>query len=282
MRGDLVSRPIGDVMQEAENLVKAGVKELLVISQDTSAYGVDVKYRTGFWGGRPVRTRMTELARALGQLGVWVRLHYVYPYPHVDEVIPLMAEHKILPYLDVPFQHASPRILKLMKRPANTENTLARIKAWRAICPELTIRSTFIAGFPGETEAEFQELLDFLEEAQLDRVGCFAYSPVEGATANALPNPVPDALREKRRAQFMKTQENISKARLKQKVGSTMQVLVDEISDGKVIARGSADAPEIDGKVIISGAKARALMPGDFAKVKITRAGVHDLHASLA
>ena len=282
MRGDLVSRPIGDVMQEAENLVKAGVKELLVISQDTSAYGVDVKYRTGFWGGRPVRTRMTELARALGQLGVWVRLHYVYPYPHVDEVIPLMAEHKILPYLDVPFQHASPRILKLMKRPANTENTLARIKAWRAICPELTIRSTFIAGFPGETEAEFQELLDFLEEAQLDRVGCFAYSPVEGATANALPNPVPDALREKRRAQFMKTQENISKARLKQKVGSTMQVLVDEISDGKVIARGSADAPEIDGKVIISGAKARALMPGDFAKVKITRAGVHDLHASVA
>jgi ribosomal protein S12 methylthiotransferase len=281
MRGDLVSRPIGDVMQEAENLVKAGVKELLVISQDTSAYGVDVKYRTGFWGGRPVRTRMTELARALGQLGVWVRLHYVYPYPHVDEVIPLMAEHKILPYLDVPFQHASPRILKLMKRPANTENTLARIKAWRAICPELTIRSTFIAGFPGETEAEFQELLDFLEQAQLDRVGCFAYSPVEGAAANALPNPVADTVREERRARFMKTQEKISKARLKQKVGSTMKVLVDEINNGKVIARGSADAPEIDGKVIISGARERALVPGDFAEVKITRAGVHDLHASL-
>ena len=191
MRGDLVSRPIGEVMQEAENLVKAGVKELLVVSQDTSAYGVDVKYRTGFWQGRPVKTKMAELARALGELGVWVRLHYVYPYPHVDDVIPLMAEGKILPYLDVPFQHASPRILKLMKRPANAENTLARIKAWRAICPDLTIRSTFIAGFPGETEREFEELLAFLEEAQLDRVGCFAYSPVDGATANDLPDPVP-------------------------------------------------------------------------------------------
>ena len=283
MRGDLVSRPVGDVLKEAENLVKAGVKELLVISQDTSAYGVDVKYRTGFWGGRPVKTRMTELASALGAMGqgnIWVRLHYVYPYPHVDEVIPLMAEHKILPYLDVPFQHASPRILKLMKRPANAENTLARIKAWRAICPELTIRSTFIAGFPGETEAEFQELLDFLEEAQLDRVGCFAYSPVEGATTNNLPGALPDEVREERRARFMKTQEKISKARLKQKVGQTLQVLVDEVEDNKAIARSSADAPEIDGRVIVSGAKARQLKPGDFAQVKITRAGPHDLHGT--
>jgi ribosomal protein S12 methylthiotransferase len=282
MRGDLVSRPIGDVMQEAQNLVKAGVKELLVISQDTSAYGVDVKYRTGFWGGRPIRTRMLELARALGDLGVWIRLHYVYPYPHVDEVIPLMAQNttegKILPYLDVPFQHASPRILKLMKRPANAENTLARIKAWRAICPELTIRSTFIAGFPGETEAEFQQLLDFLEEAQLDRVGCFAYSPVEGAAANALPNPVPEDVREERRARFMQTQEKISKARLKQKVGKTLTVLVDSIDNDKAVARSAADAPEIDGTVIITGSAAAKLKPGDFATVKITRAGAHDLH----
>src|SRR5512140_1317337 len=216
LRGDLLSRPIGEVMQEAENLVKAGVKELLVISQDTSAYGVDIKYRTGFWQGRPLKTRMTELARALGELGgaardLWVRLHYVYPYPHVDEVIPLMAEGKLLPYLDVPFQHASRRILKLMKRPANAENTLARIRAWRDICPDMTIRSTFIAGFPGETEAEFRELLEFLEEAQLDRVGCFAYSAVEGATANALPDPVPEEVREDRRARFMAAQARISK-----------------------------------------------------------------------
>jgi len=287
LRGDLVSRPIGDVMQEADNLVKAGVKELLVISQDTSAYGVDIKYRTGFWGGKPIKTRMTALAQALGELGqgnIWVRLHYVYPYPHVDEVIPLMVGNKtagrILPYLDVPFQHASPRILKLMKRPANAENTLARIKAWRAICPELTIRSTFIAGFPGETEAEFEELLAFLEEAQLDRVGCFAYSPVEGAAANALPNPVPDDVREERRARFMKTQEKISKARLKRKVGRTLTVLVDQINhgDGKIaIARSSADAPEIDGNVFIS--KPGAIQPGDFVQVKITRADAHDLYA---
>jgi len=282
MRGDLVSRPIGDVMQEADNLLKAGVKELLVISQDTSAYGVDIKYRTGFWGGKPIKTRMTALAQALGELGqgnIWVRLHYVYPYPHVDEVIPLMAEGKILPYLDVPFQHASPRILKLMKRPANTENTLARIKAWRAICPELTIRSTFIAGFPGETEAEFEELLAFLEEAQLDRVGCFAYSPVEGATANALPNPVPDDVREERRARFMQTQEKISAARLKKKVGQSMTVLVDS-NDGKTaVARSSADAPEIDGNVFIG--KPGAIQPGDFVQVKITRADAHDLYAAL-
>ncbi len=282
MRGDLVSRPIGDVMQEAQNLVNAGVRELLVISQDTSAYGVDIKYRTGFWGGKPLKTRMSALAQALGELGegnVWVRLHYVYPYPHVDEVIPLMAEGKILPYLDVPFQHASPRILKLMKRPANTGNTLTRIKAWRAICPELTIRSTFIAGFPGETEAEFEELLAFLEEAQLDRVGCFAYSPVAGATANALPDPVPDDVREERRARFMQTQERISKARLKKKVDQTMTVLVDE-NDGKTaVARSGADAPEIDGCVIIS--RPGAIQPGEFVEVKITRADAHDLHAKV-
>ena len=281
MRGDLVSRPIGDVMQEAENLVKAGVKELLVISQDTSAYGVDVKYRTGFWGGKPIKTRMLELARALGELGVWVRLHYVYPYPHVDDVIPLMAENKILPYLDVPFQHASPRILKLMKRPANAENTLARIKAWRAICPDITIRSTFIAGFPGETEAEFEELLAFLEEAQLDRVGCFAYSPVEGATANALPNPVPDDVREERRARFMKTQEKISKARLINKVGKTLTVLIDKVHDKQAIARSNADAPEIDGTVIITGAAAAKLTAGNFVQVKVTHADAHDLKAKI-
>jgi ribosomal protein S12 methylthiotransferase len=283
MRGDLVSRPIGDVMQEADNLVKAGVKELLVISQDTSAYGVDIKYRTGFWGGKPIKTRMIALAQALGELGVWVRLHYVYPYPHVDDVIPLMAEGKLLPYLDVPFQHASPRILKLMKRPANAENTLARIKAWRAICPELTIRSTFIAGFPGETEAEFEELLAFLDEAQLDRVGCFAYSPVEGATANALPDAVPHEVREERRARFMQRQEKISKARLKNKVGKTMTVLVDQINHGggkKAVARSSADAPEIDGSVFIT--KPGNIQAGDFVQVKITRADAHDLYGAIA
>src|SRR5450432_1726570 len=250
MRGDLVSRPIGEVLAEAENLVKAGVKELLVISQDTSAYGVDVKYRTGFWQGRPVKTKMVELAKALGEMGVWVRLHYVYPYPHVDDVVPLMAEGKLLPYLDVPFQHASPRILKLMKRPANAENTLARIKAWRAICPEITIRSTFIAGFPGETEAEFEELLAFLEEAQLDRVGCFAYSPVEGAKANELPDPVPMEVRDERRERFMLAQAKISTARLKAKIGKIVRVLVDETGDQAArkgaIARSAADAPEID------------------------------------
>jgi len=277
LRGDLVSRPIGDVMQEAEHLVNAGVKELLVISQDTSAYGVDVKYRMGFWGGKPLKTRMLQLTEALGSLGAWVRLHYVYPYPHVDEIIPLMASGRVLPYLDIPFQHASQRILKLMKRPANTENTLARIKLWRSICPDLTIRSTFIAGFPGETEAEFQELLDFLEEAQLDRVGCFAYSPVEGATANRLPDAVPDALREERRERLMKTQEKISRAKLKSKVGQELTVLVD-VNDGtQALARSSADAPEIDGQVII--ANPGTVAPGEFVKVKITRANAHDLFA---
>ena len=279
MRGDLVSRPVGEVMQEAENLVKAGVKELLVISQDTSAYGVDIKYRTGFWGGRPLKTRMTDLAQALGELGVWVRLHYVYPYPHVDEVLPLMADGKILPYLDVPFQHASSRILKLMKRPADAENNLERIRAWREICPDLTIRSTFIAGFPGETEAEFSALLEFLEEAQLDRVGCFAYSPVDGATANALPDAVPDEVREERRARFMATQEKISAQRLKRKVGSTLTVLVDEAGDNKAVGRSIADAPEIDGVVHIR--KAAETKAGDFVKVRITRADTHDLHGEL-
>ena len=277
MRGDLVSRPVGEVMREAEDLVKAGVKELLVISQDTSAYGVDVRYRMGFWEGRPLKTRMTDLVAALATLGVWVRLHYVYPYPHVDEVIPLMAQGKVLPYLDVPFQHASRRILKLMRRPASAENNLERIRAWRKTCPELTIRSTFIAGFPGETEAEFAELLAFLEEAQLDRVGCFAYSPVDGAAANALPDPVPQELREERRARLMAAQEKNSTARLKRKKGKTIEVLVDAVDGGTAIARSSADAPEIDGVVRIE--KAGQLAIGDWATVRITRTDAHDLFA---
>jgi ribosomal protein S12 methylthiotransferase len=280
MRGDLVSRPVGEVMQEAENLVKAGVKELLVISQDTSAYGVDVRYRTGFWGGRPLKTRMTELTRALGDLGVWVRLHYVYPYPHVDEIVPLMAEGKVLPYLDVPFQHASPRILRLMKRPANAENNLERIRAWREICPDITIRSTFIAGFPGETEVEFEELLQFLEDAQLDRVGCFAYSPVDGAAANALSHPVPQEVREKRRARFMAIQEKISTRRLQQKIGKTIAVLIDESGEKGAVGRSSADAPEIDGVVHIK--KSKGLKPGDLVQVRVTRSDAHDLYGEIA
>jgi len=277
MRGDLVSRPVHEVMHEAESLVKAGVKELLVISQDTSAYGVDVKYRTGFWNGKPLKARMTELVTALSEFGVWVRLHYVYPYPHVDEVIPLMAEGKILPYLDVPFQHASPKILKAMKRPAAAENNLKRIQAWREICPELTIRSTFIAGFPGETEDDFQRLLDFLAEAQLDRVGCFTYSAVAGATANALPDPVPEEVKEERRARLMALQESISAARLARKVGQTLTVLVDELTDGGALARSSADAPEIDGIVSVQGK--RGLTAGEFLTVKITGSDAHDLRA---
>ncbi|HEV8647038.1 MAG TPA: 30S ribosomal protein S12 methylthiotransferase RimO [Burkholderiales bacterium] len=280
MRGDLVSRPVGEVMQEAENLVKAGVKELLVISQDTSAYGVDVRYRTGFWGGRPLKTRMTELTRALGDLGVWVRLHYVYPYPHVDEIVPLMADGKVLPYLDVPFQHASPRILKLMKRPASAENNLERIRAWREICPDITIRSTFIAGFPGETEAEFEELLQFLEHAQLDRVGCFAYSPVDGAAANALPDPVPQEVREDRRARFMTVQEKISARRLQQRIGKTLAVLIDESGEKVAIGRSSADAPEIDGVVHIR--KSKGLNPGEFVQVRVLRSDAHDLYGEIA
>ena len=282
MRGDLVSRPIGDVMNEAENLVKAGVSEILVISQDTSAYGVDVKYRPGFWNGRPVKTRMTELASALGELGVWVRMHYVYPYPHVDEIIPMMADGIILPYLDVPFQHASPRILKAMKRPASSENNLARINAWREICPDITIRSTFITGFPGETEDDFEMLLDFLQEAQLDRVGCFTYSAVDGATANKLDNHVPEELKKERLSRFMEVQEAISAAKLQKKVGSLQTVLVDEITEddnGNVIAIGrtKADAPEIDGVVYLDdGAD---LVPGDLVEVQITSADGHDLFA---
>lgn len=279
MRGDLVSRPVGDVMLEAENLVNSGVKELLVISQDTSAYGVDVKYRTGFWGGRPLRTRMTELAMALGELGVWVRLHYVYPYPHVDEVIPLMAEGKILPYLDIPFQHANQRILKLMKRPGNSDNVLARIKQWREICPELTIRSTFIVGFPGETEEEFEELLDFIEEAQLDRVGAFAYSPVEGATANELPDHIPPEVQQERLARLMWLQEEISEERLKLKIAKIMTVLVDEVDEEGAIARSFADAPEIDGQVYINDGQ--HLKVGDKVEVRITDSDTHDLWGEL-
>jgi ribosomal protein S12 methylthiotransferase len=272
MRGDLVSRPIGEVMQEAENLVKAGVKELLVISQDTSAYGVDVKYRTGFVGGKPVRTRMSDLCRALGELGVWVRLHYVYPYPHVDEVIPLMAEGRILPYLDVPFQHASPRILKLMKRPASAEKVIRRLEQWRSICPDITVRSTFIVGFPGESDAEFEELLGFLEEAQLDRVGCFEYSPVEGAAANDLPGALPEEVKRVRKERFMKTQEAISGRKLKARVGRALKVLVDEPG----IGRSTADAPEIDGVVHFKGGNA-----GEFREVLIDRADAHDLFGRL-
>jgi ribosomal protein S12 methylthiotransferase len=280
MRGNLASRPIGDVMQEAHNLVRAGVKELLIISQDTSAYGVDVKYRTGFWQGRPLKTRMTELARALGELGTWVRLHYVYPYPHVDDVVPLMAEGKLLPYLDVPFQHASPRILKLMKRPANAEDNLARIRRWREICPDITIRSTFIVGFPGETGAEFEDLLAFLEEARLDRVGCFPYSPVEGAAANAIPGQLPDDMKQERRARFMALQARISAERLARKVGKTLTVLVDEVDEAGALARSSADAPDIDGTVRVSSSE--NLRAGEFATVRVTRADEHDLWATLA
>ncbi len=277
LRGDLVSRPVGDVMQEAENLVNAGVKELLVISQDTSAYGVDVKYRTGFWQGKPLKTRMTELVQALGELGVWVRLHYVYPYPHVDEVIPLMAAGKILPYLDIPLQHASPKILKAMKRPANSENTLERIQSWRKICPDLTIRSTFVVGFPGETEEDFEQLLSFLTEAQLDRVGCFTYSAVDGAKANELADHVPEDVKESRKARLMALQADISTRRLARKVGKTMTVLVDEITPEGAVARSAADAPEIDGLVFID--EAENLAVGDFVEVEIIDSDEHDLWA---
>ncbi|AKR43206.1 30S ribosomal protein S12 methylthiotransferase RimO [Methylophilus sp. TWE2] len=280
MRGDLVSRPIGDVMNEAESLVNAGVSEILVISQDTSAYGVDMKFRKGFWNGRPIRTHMTELSKSLGELGVWVRLHYVYPYPHVDDVIPLMAEGAILPYLDVPLQHASPRILKSMKRPASSENNLARIKAWRDICPEIAIRSTFIVGFPGETEDDFKMLLDFMEEAQLDRVGCFAYSAVDGAVANNLPDQVAEEVKQERLSRFMEVQERISAAKVAAKIGSLQTVLVDELTeddDGNVIAiaRTKGDAPEIDGIVYLQDAD--GLNPGDFVDVQIVDSQGHDL-----
>lgn len=277
LRGDLASRPIGEVMQEAERLVAAGVKEILVISQDTSAYGADLKYRTDFWGGRPLRTRFLDLARALGGLGIWVRLHYVYPYPHVDEVLPLMAEGKVLPYLDVPFQHGSPRILKLMRRPAHAEDTLARIRRWRQICPGLTIRSTFIVGFPGETEEDFAALLAWLEEAQIDRVGCFSYSAVEGAAANALPDHVPADIAADRQRRLMELAGRISAARLARQIGEPMRVLVDQVSDGEAIARGPGDAPEIDGVVRVSGPV--PCRPGEFLDVEITGSDRYDLTA---
>jgi ribosomal protein S12 methylthiotransferase len=277
LRGDLVSRPIGEVLTEAEALVDAGVRELLVISQDTSAYGVDVKYRTGFHGGRPLRTDLLTLSRALGELGVWVRLHYVYPYPHVDALIPLMADGLLLPYLDVPLQHASPHILKAMRRPAHVENTLERIHAWRGICPDLAIRSTFIVGFPGETEADFEALLEFLDQAQLDRVGCFAYSPVAGAAANALPGAVPEPVKQERLARFMERQAAISARRLHDKIGRIIEVLVDQVGDEGVIARSYADAPEIDGVVHLSDAEGVAV--GDLLLVEVEDADEHDLYA---
>jgi ribosomal protein S12 methylthiotransferase len=280
LRGDLVSRPIGEVLREAEVLAEAGVRELLVISQDTSAYGVDVKYRTGFWGGRPVKTRLLELCRELGKLGLWVRLHYVYPYPSVDDLLPLMAEGKILPYLDVPFQHASARILKLMKRPASAEKVLERIAAWRREVPELTIRSTFITGFPGETEAEFNELLDFLDEAQLDRVGAFSYSPVDGATANELPGALPESLRDERKGLLLRHQEDISTQRLERKIGRRITVLVDDIDEDGAIARSEGDAPDVDGLVYISDG--HDLEIGEFAEVSVIDCDVHDLYATLA
>jgi ribosomal protein S12 methylthiotransferase len=277
MRGDLVSRPVGDVLDEAQRLARAGVKELLVISQDTSAYGVDVKYRSGFWNGRPVKTRMTELCSALSELGIWVRLHYVYPYPNVDEVIPLMAEGKILPYLDIPFQHASPRILKAMKRPAFEDRTMARIHRWREQCPDITLRSTFIVGFPGETESEFQYLLDWMSEAQLDRVGCFQYSPVEGAPANALEGVVPDEVKQERYDRFMAHQQEISTERLARKVGKELDVLIDEVDEDGAVGRSSADAPEIDGSVFVDSAV--SLKPGDLVRVRVTDSDEYDLWA---
>ena len=275
MRGRLVSRRAGDVLTEAQRLVESGVNEILVISQDTSAYGVDLKYRTDFWNGRPVRNDLTSLAGALGELGAWIRLHYVYPYPHVDALLPLMAEGKVLPYLDVPLQHGVPRILRAMRRPAAADKTLERIVRWRAICPDLTIRSTFIVGFPGETEHEFEQLLEFLTAADLDRVGCFAYSPVEGAAANALDAPVPDDVKEDRLARFMAHQAAISARRLARKVGRTLDVIVDAPVDGGAIGRSMGDAPEIDGVVRIESA--RALAPGAIVRVRITSADTHDL-----
>ena len=278
MRGDLVSRPLHEVMKEAEALVDAGVREILVVSQDTSAYGVDLRYRTGFWNGRPMRTRLTELATALGELGVWIRLHYVYPYPSVDELIPLMAEGKILPYLDIPFQHASQKVLRAMKRPADSENVLERIRQWRSICPDLTIRSTFITGFPGETERDFGELLDFLGAAELDRVGVFTYSPVEGAAANALPDPVPAEVADERRMRLMSFQEDISTQRLERWIDREITVLVDDIDEEGALARSVGDAPEIDGLVIIPDGE--TLEIGEFARVRVTDCDVHDLYAT--
>ena len=275
MRGDLVSRPIGDIMREAEGLVNAGVRELLVISQDTSAYGVDLKYRTDFWQGRPLKSNLLTLAETLAEFGIWVRLHYVYPYPNVDALIPLMAEGKILPYLDIPLQHGSPSVLQRMKRPAAAEKTLERIERWRAVCPDITLRSTFIVGFPGETDAEFQELLEFIDNAQLDRVGCFQYSAVKGAAANALPDPVPDAIKQERWNTFMAKQQVISAAKLQKKVGSTLQVLIDEVEGDRAVGRSIADAPEIDGVVHLDALP--GLQPGDWVEGQVTGADDYDL-----
>ncbi|OWS71499.1 30S ribosomal protein S12 methylthiotransferase RimO [Polynucleobacter aenigmaticus] len=290
LRGDLVSRPIGEVLLEAKRLFESGVKELLVVSQDTSAYGVDIQYRTGFWDGKPVKTRMFDLVNALNQIArehqAWVRLHYVYPYPHVDDILPLMAEFSdhgfgVLPYLDIPLQHAHPDVLKRMKRPASGEKNLERIQAWREACPDLVIRSTFIAGFPGETEEEFQYLLDFLDEAQIDRAGCFAYSPVDGATANALDNPVPDAIREDRRARFMAKAEDISIKRLAKKIGKRIQVLIDRVDDSGGIGRTTGDAPEIDGlvRVLPPSKPSKRYRAGEIIKVTVISSQGHDLIA---
>ena len=278
LRGDLVSRPIGDVLQEAENLVNAGVRELLVISQDTSAYGIDVKYRTGFWQGRPIKTHSQQLAEALGDMGVWVRLHYVYPYPHVDNLLPLMADGKILRYLDIPFQHASPSVLKNMRRPAHAEKVLERLGKWRDVCPDIAVRSTFIVGFPGETDDDFETLLDFLQEAELDRVGAFTYSAVEGAPANALEGAVPEDVKEERLERFMEVQAEISAAKLSRMIGKTLTVLVDDAEDGQSLARSYRDAPEIDGQVVIEGVE---LPVGEFVKVRVTHADEHDLWAEI-
>jgi ribosomal protein S12 methylthiotransferase len=277
LRGDLVSRPVGEVMAEAEGLVRSGVRELLVISQDTSAYGVDRRYRTDFWNGRPLKTSMLALCEALGELGVWVRLHYVYPYPHVDDVIPLMADGRILPYLDIPFQHGSPTVLKRMRRPAAAEKVLDRIERWRAQVPDLTLRSTFIVGFPGETEAEFEELLAFLRAARLDRVGCFQYSPVAGAAANELPDPVPEPVKEERWARFMEVQQAISDEKQQVKTGQWIEVLIDEVDDDGAIGRSRADAPEIDGRVFLDGVT--GLRPGDLVEAQVTAADAYDLWA---
>jgi ribosomal protein S12 methylthiotransferase len=279
LRGDLVSRPVDDVLQEAQNLVNAGVRELLVISQDTSAYGVDRKYKTMFWNGRPVKTRFQDLVSALSELEVWTRLHYVYPYPHVDDIIPLMAQGRLLPYLDIPFQHASPSILKAMKRPASSENVLQRLARWRDICPDIAIRSTFIVGFPGETEREFEQLLEFLEQAQLDRVGCFKYSAVDGARANELPGAVDEDVKQDRLDLFMQVQENISRSKLQSKRGQELTIMVDEVTDQETIGRSQYDAPEVDGIVIIN--QPLDVSPGDLLRVNVTDSTEHDLYAEL-
>jgi ribosomal protein S12 methylthiotransferase len=278
IRGDLVSRPIGEIMEEAERLARAGVRELLVVSQDTSAYGVDLKYRTDFWQGRPLKSNLENLASALGELGIWIRLHYVYPYPHVDTLIPMMAAGKLLPYIDMPLQHGAPSVLARMKRPAATEKTLDRIAQWRDQCPELTIRSTFIVGYPGETEAEFEALLGFIDAAQLDRVGCFQYSAVEGAAANELPNPVPEAIKQARWERFMALQQDISARKLRQKVGTTQSILIDTVTEDGSIGRTRADAPEIDGVVHLSGIT--EFRPGDLVEAEITSADDYDLWVS--